>query len=68
MMREAAGLLEKQNTQESALRMLRKKNQRKIAACAKSPVAFQKWKGTTCPKSCVMTSDKRPTKSHIHIS
>lgn len=56
MMHEAAGDLERQNTLESALTIVEGKN---VHHWAKSPVTFQKWKGTACPKICVMTSGRQ---------
>lgn len=68
MMHEAAGGLGLLNTLESALSML-EKNERKRRA--KSP-AFQKWKGTSCPKICVMTTGRRESNyisnSHLLIA
>lgn len=65
MMHEAAGGLELPDPAEPALSMLGGKKKKTFQA--KSPAAFQKWKGSSCPKICVMTPDESPTESYIHI-
>lgn len=65
MMHEAAGGLELPDPAEPALSMLGGKKKKTFQA--KSPAAFQKWKGSSCPKICVMTPDETPTESYIHI-
>lgn len=55
MMHKAAGDLELLNTLESALSTVEKK----VTLWAKSPGAFQKWKGTSCPKICVMAPGRQ---------
>ena len=71
MMHEAAGGLELLSPAEPALSMFRggkkKKKKKKKTLRAKSPAAFQKWKGSSCPKICVMTSDESPTESYSRI-
>ena len=68
-MHGAAGGLGLPDPAEPALSMLEggKKKKKKTLQAKYPAAAFQKWKGSSCPKICVMTSDESPTESYIHI-